>query len=247
MIRRLNNNEERRNVCLKLFHDDVFAIGHKALRAYSCKMSIEEIFCTADYLVNHLLTHEITEEEYIDYVVDDFEAELNDEAAAFPILTVVYVKLCAMRKTKPIAGSIARAFVHRCHKFADFQDLLEVLAKVEHQRCVEKGRIDLINYALRTLGDEYTEKQVDEFLNYLCANIHLMNTQELQHLERWLSRYNDANKHIVQPYVNEIREAINQHISLEHQPKVVNTEGGTAILGGNFQRPIFNNNKLLTP
>jgi hypothetical protein len=104
-----------------------------------------------------------------------------------------------------------------------------------------------MKYALRTLGDEYTEKQVDEFLNYLCANIHLMNTQELQHLERWLSRYNDANKHIVQPYVNEIREAINQHISLEHQPKVVNTEGGTAILGGNFQLPIFNNNKLLTP
>lgn len=246
MIRRLNKQEQR-EAFLKLMKDDVYAIAHKALKAIPCCMNVESIFCTADNLVNYLLTHEITEEEYIDYVVDDFEAELNDEEAAFPILTVVYVKLCAMRKTKPIAGSIARAFVHRCHKFADFQDLLEVLAKVEHQRNVEKGRIDLINYALRTLGDEYTEKQVDEFLNYLCANIHLMNTQELQHLERWLSRYNDANKHIVQPYVNEIREAINQHISLEHQPKVVNTEGGTAILGGNFQLPTFNNNKLLTP
>jgi hypothetical protein len=154
-------------VRLKLFHDDVFAIGHKALRAYSCEMSIEEIFCTADNLVNHLLTHEITEEEYIDYVVDDFEAELNDEAAAFPILTVVYVKLCAMRKTKPIAGSIARAFVHRCHKFADFQDLLEVLAKVEHQRCVEKGRIDLMKYELKTLSQEegILDKHINQFVN----------------------------------------------------------------------------------
>jgi hypothetical protein len=152
---------------LKLFHDDVFAIGHKALRAYSCEMSIEEIFCTADYLVNHLLTHEITEEEYIDYVVDDFEAELNDEAAAFPILTVVYVKLCAMRKTKPIAGSIARAFVHRCHKFADFQDLLEVLAKVEHQRNVERERIDLMKYELKTLSQEegILDKHINQFVN----------------------------------------------------------------------------------
>ena len=164
MIHRLNNNEERRSMRLKLFRDDVFAIGHKALRAYSCEMSIEGIFCTADNLVNHLLTHEITEEEYIDYVVDDFEAELDDEEAAFPILTVVYVKLCAMRKTKPIAGSIARAFVHRCHKFADFQDLLEVLAKVERQRNVERERIDLMNYALRTLSKEETS---DEDINRL--------------------------------------------------------------------------------
>ncbi len=246
MICRLNKQEQR-EVLLKLMKDDVFAIAHKALKGMPCSMSVESIFCTADNLVNHLLTHEITEEEYIDYVVDDFEAELNDEGAVFPILTVVFVKLCAIRKANPIAKSIARAFIHRCQRFADFQDLLEVLAKVEHQRSVERGRIDLMNYALRTLGDEYTEKQVDEFLNYLCANIHLMNTQELQHLERWFSRYNDANKHIVQSYVNEIREAINQHISLEHQPKVVNTEGGTAILGGNFQLPTFNNNKLLTP
>ncbi|MBR4297903.1 MAG: hypothetical protein IKT82_06920 [Bacteroidaceae bacterium] len=144
--------------------DDVFAIAHKALKAMPCSMSVESIFCTADNLVNHLLTHEITEEEYIDYVVDDFEAELNDEGAVFPILTVVFVKLCAIRKANPIAKSIARAFIHRCQRFADFQDLLEALAKVEHQRSVERGRIDLMNYALRTLSKEETS---DEDINRL--------------------------------------------------------------------------------
>ena len=165
MIRRLNKQEQK-EAFLKLMKDDVFAIAHKVLKAMPCDMSVESIFCTADNLVNHLLTHEITEEEYIDYVVDDFEAELNDEGAAFPILSIVFVKLCAMRKANPIAGSTARAFIHRCQRFADFQDLLLVLAKVEHQRIVERGRVDLMNYALRMLGEEgVCEEDINHYIN----------------------------------------------------------------------------------
>ena len=167
MIRRLNNNEERRSVRLNLFHDDVFAIAHKALSAYPCKMSVEEIFCTTDNVVHHLLTHELTDADFIDYEIDDFERELHDEQASFLVLSIAFVKLCALRKVKPIAGDMARALVRRLQKCEEFQDLLNKLSDAEDKRLVEGKRIDLMKYELKTLSqdDGVRDEHINQFVN----------------------------------------------------------------------------------
>ena len=112
------------------------------------------IFCSAERLVNHLLTHGITDKDFMDYEIDDFAETCDDRDAQFLILTIVYVKLCALRKVNPLAGSVAKALVHRCQEFEAFSDMLGALAGVEHKLMVERGRIDLYHYELKSIGQE---------------------------------------------------------------------------------------------
>lgn len=164
MICRLENENERRNIRLTLFKDNVFVIAHKALKEHPCKMSVEEIFCTAERLVNHLLVNELTEADFIDYVVDDFENDLQDKETAFQTLTIAFVKLCALRKVNAIACDVARALARRLNEYDVFQSLLQKMAEAEYKHIVEKGRIDLMKYELMTLSKEETS---DEDINRL--------------------------------------------------------------------------------
>lgn len=164
MICRLENENERRNIRLTLFKDNVFVIAHKALKEHPCKMSVEEIFCTAESLVNHLLVNELTEADFIDYVVDDFEDDLQDRETVFQTLTIAFVKLCALRKVNAIASDVARALARRLNEYEVFQSLLQKMAEAEYKHIAEKGRIDLMKYELMTLSKE---EACDEDINRL--------------------------------------------------------------------------------
>ena len=167
MICRLENENERRNIRLTLFKDNVFVIAHKALKEHHCKMNVEEIFCTAERLVNHLLVNELTEADFIDYVVDDFEDDLQDKETAFQTLTIAFVKLCALCKVNAIASDVARALARRLNKYEGFQSLLQKMAEAEYKHIVEKGRIDLMKYELKTLSQEegVRDEQINQFVN----------------------------------------------------------------------------------
>ena len=162
MIRRLGNKQEQRAVRLKLYSDDVYVIAHKAVKEVTATLSVEEIFSSADNLASHLLENGISEKDFIDMEVDDVMEELEDERDLFPLLSVTFVKLCALRKVKPIAADIARALVHRCQEFEDFTPLLGKLANVENCLITQKKRLDLFNYELKTLEVEGTNPDVAE-------------------------------------------------------------------------------------
>ena len=170
MIGRFGTKEERREARLKFFKDDVFVIAHKALHKVPCSLSVEEIFCSAERLANHLLTHEITDRDFMDYEIDDLADTCDDEDALNLILTVAFVKLCALRKVHPLAGSVAKALVHRCREFGGFTELLGELAQVEHKLMVERGRIDLYHYELKSIAKEspklvHARETVNGFVN----------------------------------------------------------------------------------
>ena len=170
MIGRFGTKEERREARLKFFKDDVFVIAHKALQKVPCSLSVEEIFCSAERLANHLLTHEITDRDFMDYEIVDLADTCDDEDALYLILTVAFVKLCALRKVHPLAGSVAKALVHRCREFGGFTELLGELAEVEHKLMVERGRIDLYKYELKSIAKENPEQAhvhhaINQFVN----------------------------------------------------------------------------------
>lgn len=170
MIARFSTREERRRARLAFFKDDVYVIAHKALQKVPCSLCVEEIFCSAERLAHHLLTHGITDRDFMDYEIDDLAETCDDGDALFLILTVAYVKLCALRKANPVAGEVARALVHQCQAYEGFTELLGELAKAEHQLVVDKGRIDLYRYELKTIAQEsmeqaHTQKVVNEFVN----------------------------------------------------------------------------------
>lgn len=162
MIRRLESKQEQRAVRLKLYSDDVYVIAHKAVKEVAATLSVEEIFSSADILASHLLENGISERGFIDMEVDDVREELDDERDLFPLLSVTFVKLCALRKAKPIAADIARALVHRCQEFEDFTPLLGKLSNAENSLITQKKRLDLFNYELKTLEVEGTNPDVAE-------------------------------------------------------------------------------------
>lgn len=150
MICKFKTDEERRKARLAFYKDDVFVIAHRTISKIKCCLTLEEIFCTAENLANHLLSNEITEKGFIDFEIDDFEAECDDKEAIFPILVIAYVKLCALRQRYPLAGNIVRAMAHRPQRYDGFNDILRELLNREIEE-LKKRRIDLLSYELKTI------------------------------------------------------------------------------------------------
>lgn len=170
MICKIETETERSAMRLKFYKDDVFVIAHKTIKEMPCNLSLEELFCSAERLAHHLLMNEITDEEFIDFEIDDFEEECDDRNVSFLVLGIAFVKLCALRKVNPVAGKVAKSLVHRCQKYEGFTELLGKLDKAEQKRIVDKGRIDLLNYELKTIVsdrsfDEYAEQRMSEYVN----------------------------------------------------------------------------------
>ena len=243
MIRRLESKQEQRAVRLKLYSDDVYVIAHKAVKEVASTLSVEEIFSSADNLANHLLENGISERDLIDMEVDDLREELEDERDLFPLLSVTFVKLCALRKAKPIAADIAKALVHRCQEFEDFTPLLGKMANVENRRIVENGRINLLEYELKTLEKDGFDKDSTMVLDELLSIVLKMDTPDQKVAVRLFSQYNDSNNHAIQKYVDKIRRNTEQCTQNQNMPTTINTNGGAAIMGGDFNATQFISHK----
>ena len=65
-----------------------------------------------------------------------------------------------------MAGVVAKAMVHCCQEYEDFTDLLRTLAREENKIIAEKGRIDLLNYELKSIDKENPDaSNINEFVN----------------------------------------------------------------------------------
>lgn len=239
MIRRLKSKEEQKKVRLKLYKDDVYIIASKAVKELAFALSVEEIFASADCLVNHLLDYEICEADFIDQEVNDVADEIEDKRDLFPLLTVTFVKLSALRKVNPMAADIGMALVHRCQEFEDFTPLLAKLAKEENKRILDKGRINLMEYELKTLEEEGFGKESTMVLDELVSVVLKMDIEDQKVAERLFSRYNDNNNHVIQQYVDKIRQHTDQCNKNQNLPTTINTGGGAVVTGGLFNNTQF--------
>jgi hypothetical protein len=66
-----------------------------------------------------------------------------------------------------IASDVARALARRLNKYEGFQSLLQKMAEAEYKHIVEKGRIDLMKYELKTLSQEEDihDEHINQFVN----------------------------------------------------------------------------------
>ena len=166
MICRIETEEERRKMRLMFYRDDVFVIAHKVIRDKLRGLSLEELFCSADKLAGHLLVNELVDEDFVDYEIDDVKNECGDENVFYLLLTIVFLKLCALRKVNPLAGVVAKALVHRCQEFEEFTGLLGALAKEENKIIAERGRIGLLGYELKSIEREIPDdSKINEYIN----------------------------------------------------------------------------------
>ena len=170
MSLRLKTKEERREARLMFYKDDVFVIAHKALQQIPCSLSVEEVFYVAEKFAHFLMEYDITYTEHAEHEIRELSEDLDDPDDLFPILLITFVKLCALRKTYPQAVWVAKALAPMCQRTGKFHDMLGELAKAEQKLMVERGRIDLYRYELKSIAKENKEladarRALDGFVN----------------------------------------------------------------------------------
>lgn len=151
MIVLFETPEERRNTRIKLYKDDVFLIAQETIKKLETSIPLVDLFASADQFTNFMLDNDLSERDNLQYEIDDLREEAPDEQTFYIILSLSFVKLCALRMVKPNAEKVARALVGFCQEYDGFADLLWQLRKKEKARWIENKRADLLTYELKCI------------------------------------------------------------------------------------------------
>lgn len=205
MIVLLKTPEERKKVRIKLYKDDVFLIAHETIKKQMPSLSIEEMFASADQFAFFLLDNEISERDIMRYEIDDLREEIIDEKTFYLLLSLSFVKLCALRKTRPNAKEVVHALVGFCQEYDGFTDLLRQFSDAE--KGLEKKRVDLMTYDLNCMAED-GETEDDHTLVASFVEVALgLSVDGMQHVENTLSEVNDKLGHRFQKELDCLREA----------------------------------------
>lgn len=151
MIVLFETPEERRNTRIKLYKDDVFLIAQETINKMETSIPLVDLFASADLFTNFLLDNDLSERDIMQYEIDDLREEVPDEQTFYILLSLSFVKLCALRMVKPNAENVARALVGFCQEYKGFTDLLRQFQKKEKARWYENKRADLLTYELKCI------------------------------------------------------------------------------------------------
>lgn len=151
MIVLFETHEERRNTRIKLYKDDVFLIAQEAINKLETSIPLVDLFASADQFTNFLLDNDLSERDTLQFEIEDLREEVSDEQTFYVLLSLSFVKLCALRMVKPNAENVARALVGFCQEYDGFTDLLRQLQKKEKARWFENKRSDLLTYELKCI------------------------------------------------------------------------------------------------
>lgn len=159
---------EQRKLRLKFYKDPVFLIVCEYLTPLLGSLNIIELFASADAFAYYLVKNEITDKTFIESEIEELEEELEEDQASsddnyendvkekdqFLLLTITLLKLCAMRKTHPIAATIAETFIAFCKKYKGLTELLIALNSRELKLRQEDKLPSLLEYELLSILKE---------------------------------------------------------------------------------------------
>jgi hypothetical protein len=121
---------------------------------------------------------------------------------------------------------------------------------LEEDRMEEEGRfIDVVDYLetfLADTADKSMEKSDDEIISWFNNFLHTaksLDTNEMRYIEILASRFNDKNGHRFQKSIDNFRDYIDQQVANQNMPTEINTQGGPAIMGGDFNATQFISHK----
>lgn len=206
MIVRFENQKERRAARIKFYKDDVFLITHEAIKDLCSTFSLEELFVTAEAFTCFLLDNDLTDKDVLQYEIDDLSEETADDTATFLIITLSFLKLCALRKTRENAEDVARALIGFCQKYNDFTSLLRKFDKKEQSRWFENKRVNLLKYELASI--EKTDSPMDSktLVTSVVDSAIGLSVAGMEHVEVALSEVNDKTGHCFDSELQRLRE-----------------------------------------
>ena len=150
MIVRFETHEDMKNTRIKLYKDDVFLIAQETINKLNTSIPLVDLFASADQFTNFLLENDLSERYALQFEIDDLREEVSDDETFYILLTLSFVKLCALRMVEPNAEKVAGTLVGFCQDYDGFTDLLKQLQKKENG-LVEKRRASLLTYELKCI------------------------------------------------------------------------------------------------
>lgn len=206
MIVFLKTAVKKRCTRIKLYKDDVFLIALETIKKYNIILSIEELFASTDRFVDFLLKNDIKDRDIMQYELDALREEVSDEQTFNILLSLSYVKMCALRKAKPNAESIARTLVGFCQDFEGFSAFLKQLANKELIRYNEGKRTNLLAYELKSIGEDDQPEDTNLVVNTIVDVACGLTPEGIQHIENVFSEVNDKFDHRYQEQLDCLRE-----------------------------------------
>ena len=206
MIALLGTPALKRDARIKLYKDEVFLIAQEAVKSLSPSLSMEELFVSADQFTNFLLENNLTNRDVMQYEIDDLREEVADGQTLYLLLSLSFVKLCALRKVKPNAEHVARALVGFCQEYDGFTDLLKKLSEKEHARWLENKRANLLAYELKCIEKEEQTIDGDTVVTAIVDSACGLTSDGMQPVEVALSEVNDKFGHRYQAELDRLRE-----------------------------------------
>lgn len=207
MIVSLGTPAEKRDVRVRLYKDDVFLIAQEVVRELDTTLSIEELFASADQFTKFLLDNDLHDRDVMQYEIDDLREEVSDGQTFHILISLSFVKLCALRETNANAENVARALVGFCQEYDGFTGLLRQLFRKEQARWLENKRADLLAYELRCIGNVSPPEDGNTIVAAIVKAASGLSPDGMQHVENALSEVNDKFGHRYQEDVDRLREA----------------------------------------
>lgn len=207
MIVSLETPNQKRNTRIKLYKDDVFLIAQEAIKKQNLSLSIEELFASADQFTKFLLENDLVDRDVMQYEIDDLRAEISDDLTSHLLMALSFVKLCALRKSKPNAEHVARALVGFCQEYDGFTDLLKQLSKTEHARWLENKRADLLTYELKCIEKEEQTIDGDTVVTAIVDSACGLSSDGMLPVEIALTEMDNKFGHRYQTELDRLREA----------------------------------------
>jgi len=234
MIVRLNNQHDLRELRLKLYKDEVFMFSNEILDNMLDILNIVELFASSEAFANYLIANAITDKNCIKYEVEDLENEITSEKDMFLLLSITFIKLCALRKSHPIAIDVAKSLVEYCTKYENFIPLLKALDNKEHKLPAEK-RADLLKYRLRTIEhDNPPLEEAKEVIKNLIETIEKMTADSIERLIAPLSIINQQYNNAFEEDINKLYSTLEKKTTTRIQIDKINDihDNDTVSIGG---------------
>jgi len=122
-----------------------------------------------------------------------------------------------------------------------FEELYEK-CRIEEDKLEAAGKfievMDYLDCFMSEYQSSHTETDVDSGLGKIMDELKSMDISDMKAFELVLSRANDKYGHCFQSQLNELRKFVDEKTRLQYSPSTINTQGGPAIMGGQFQEGV---------
>lgn len=166
MIVHLVDKAKLREKRLHFYQDPVFLIAIDEVKGLLGSLNLIDLFSSADVFAHYLVKNGIADRELLELEIEDLKVEIESDIAPcadrekqgekdlFLLLTITFLKLCAMRITHPAAESIARVFVSFCMKYEGYYKLLNRL-NCKELKLIQEARLpSILKYELQSIQEE---------------------------------------------------------------------------------------------